>query len=68
MAGVVALPEAVSVRYAREQYALGYVHGRAGDEVDRDEALAFARFFADRCETAGELVDVHAAHRDWVTR
>ncbi len=68
MSGAAALPEAVSVRYAREQYALGYAHGRVGDDVDRGEALSFARFFAARCEDAGELVDVHAAYRDWVTR
>lgn len=65
MAGAAALPEAVSVRYAREQYALGYAHGRAGAEADRAEALSFARFFAARCEDTGELVDVYEAYREW---
>lgn len=65
MSDAVAFPEAVSVRYAREQYALGYAHGRVGDQADRAEALAFVRFFADRCEDAGGLVDVHDAYRDW---
>ncbi|MPY77980.1 MAG: hypothetical protein GEV04_05675 [Actinophytocola sp.] len=65
MSGAAALPEAVSVRYAREQYALGYAHGRADYDADRAEALSFARFFAARCEDIGELVDVYDAYRDW---
>lgn len=57
-------PAAVSVRYAREQYALGYAHGRAGSD-DRADATAFSRFFLARCEHAGGLVDVADAYRDW---
>lgn len=55
---------AVSVRYAREQYALGYAHGRAGSD-DRTDAAAFSRFFLARCERVGGLVDVADAYRDW---
>lgn len=62
-----ASPEAVSVRYAREQYALGYAHGRAGSD-DRTDAAAFSRFFLARCEHAGELVDVADAYGDWQAR
>ncbi|GAA5103537.1 hypothetical protein [Haloechinothrix salitolerans] len=65
MSSAAALTAAVSVRYAREQYALGYAHGRLGNEIDRAEALSFARFFATRCEDAGELVDVYDAYRVW---
>lgn len=57
---------AVSVRYAREQYALGYAHGRAGSD-DRTDAAAFSRFFLARCEHAGGLVDVADAYREWQT-
>lgn len=57
-------PAAVSVPYAREQYALGYAHGRAGSD-DRTDAAAFSRFFLARCEHADGLVDVADAYRDW---
>jgi len=58
---------AVSVRYAREQYAIGYLQGR-GDARFTDEALDFARFYGARCERAGRLVDVAEAYRQWRTR
>jgi len=61
MSSAAAPPVAVSVRYAREQYALGYAHGRD----NRADAAAFARFFLARCEQADGLVDVAAAYRDW---
>lgn len=62
-----ALPDAVSVGYAREQYAMGYLHGRGESGIDRREALSFARFYVERCDAAGELVDVHDAYRRWST-
>lgn len=67
MQATTALPEAVSVAYAREQYALGYLHGRGETEIDRPGALSFARFYVDQCDAQGGLVDVHDAYRRWST-
>lgn len=61
---VTALSDAVSVRYAREQYAIGYLRG-LHDDFEHAEALEFARVYAARCERAGRLVDVQDAYRQW---
>lgn len=58
-----AFSDAVPVRYAREQYALGFAHGRT--DVTEDDALAFARHYVHRCEAAGGLVDVRCAYDRW---
>lgn len=66
-----ALSEAVSVRYAREQYALGFLHGRqdaAFGHADTSRQREFARFYVARCETAGRLVDVEQTYRRWLER
>lgn len=67
MRGAPALPDAVSVRYAREQFAMGYIHGRADVGADRLDPLSFARFYADRCEFADGPVDVHSSYAHWVS-
>lgn len=64
MHSVTVFPDAVSVRYAREQYALGYVQGRSGD-VAAEDAAGFARRYVDQCALAGELVDVEHAYAVW---
>ena len=56
--------DAVSVRYAREQYAIGYLQGRQEATCDPD-AAEFARFYSARCDRAGRLVDVAEAYRQW---
>lgn len=53
------------MRYAREQYAIGYVRGLHNDDVAHDEALEFARFYVTRCDRNGGLVDVQDAYRRW---
>lgn len=57
--------EAVSVRYAREQYAIGYLHGLHDTSFGHAEAAQFARFYVARCERSGRLVDVQDAYRAW---
>jgi hypothetical protein len=65
MDAATALSEAVSVRYAREQYAIGYLHGVHDTSFGHAEALEFARFYVTRCERAGRLVDVQDSYRQW---
>lgn len=64
MHSVTVFPDAVSVRYAREQYALGYVQGRS-DDVSADDAAGFARRYVEDCASAGRLVDVEHAYAAW---
>lgn len=64
MAHDMVFPDAVSVRYAREQYALGYVHGRS-DGITADDAAEFARRYVDECAVAGRLVDVERIFTHW---
>ncbi|MGH3432339.1 MAG: hypothetical protein ACRDQB_05820 [Thermocrispum sp.] len=63
-----ALSEAVSVRYAREQYAIGYLHGLQDGAHGQTETVGFARFYVARCERSGRLVDVAEAYRRWLAR
>lgn len=53
------------MRYAREQYAVGYVRGLHDEDFGQDEALEFARFYVARCDREGGLVDVQDAYRRW---
>lgn len=60
------LSDAVSVRYAREQYAVGYLQGRRDAAFLHAESVEFARFYVARCEASGRLVDVAQAYRRWL--
>lgn len=58
--------DAVSVHYAREQYALGYFHGRNNDPgADPRAAFSFARFYTRQCARDDHLVDVQHAYQQW---
>ncbi|TCP50773.1 hypothetical protein EV191_10733 [Tamaricihabitans halophyticus] len=60
------VPEAVSVRYAREQYALGYFQGRTNAEPGGGAGLDFARFYAEWCAREDRPMDVQEAYRRWL--
>lgn len=64
--GEVKTADAVSVGYAREQYALGYFHGRNESTPGDRSAYSFARYYTQQCARDDRLVDVRVAYGEWL--
>lgn len=59
-------PDSVSVRFARHEYALGYIQGRNDTAAADLDAWAFARFYTAHCDREGGPINVHTAYRHWL--